>query len=114
MSVISRSLLKIQYELQEPQESFLPFHTGHGVLKTRILEWFAISSSSQSSSVNQSCLTICDPMDCSMPGFPVHHKLLEPTQIHVHRVGDAIQPSHHLSSPSPPGFNLSQHQGLFQ
>ena len=65
-------------------------------------------------SVVQSCLTLCDPMDCSTPGFPVHHQLLELTQTHVHRVGDAIQPSHPLSSPSPPAFNLSQHQGLFQ
>ena len=53
-------------------------------------------------------------MDCSTPGFPVHHQLLEPTQTHVHCVGDAIQPSHPLSSPSPPAFHLSQHQGLFQ
>ena len=53
-------------------------------------------------------------MDCSTPGFPVHHQLLEFTQTHVHRVGDAIQPSHPLSFPSPPTFNLSQHQGLFQ
>ena len=53
-------------------------------------------------------------MDCSTPGFPVHHQLPEPTQTHVHWVGDAIQPSHPLSSPSPPVFNLSQHQGLFQ
>ena len=65
-------------------------------------------------SVAQSCLTLCDPMGCSMPGFPVHHQLLEPTQTHVHWVGDAIQPSHPLLSPSPPAFNLSQHQGLFQ
>ena len=57
---------------------------------------------------------LCDPMDCSTPGFPVHHQLPEPTQTHVHRVGDAIQPSHPLSSPSPPTFNLSQHQGLFK
>ena len=56
----------------------------------------------------------CDPMDCSMPGLPVHHQLLDPTQTHVHRVGDAIQPSHPLSSPSPPAFNLSQHQGLLK
>ena len=62
----------------------------------------------------QSCLTLCDPMDCSMPGFPVHHQLPEFTQTHVHRVGDAIQLSHPLSSSSPPAFNLSQHQGLFQ
>ena len=55
-----------------------------------------------------------NPMDCSTPGFPVHHQFPELTQTHVHRVGDAIQPSHPLSSPSPPTFNLSQHQGLFQ
>ena len=55
----------------------------------------------------------CDPMDCSLPGFPVHHKLLEPTQTHVHRIGNAIQPSHPLLTPSLPTFNLSQHQGLF-
>ena len=67
----------------------------------------------QFSSVTQSCLTLCDPMDCSTPGLPDHHKLPEFTQTHVHRVGDAIQPSHPLSSPSPPAFNLSQHQGLF-
>ena len=65
------------------------------------------------SSVAQSCLTLCNPMDCSMPSFPVHHQLLEPTQTHVHWVGDAFQSSHPLSSPSPPAFNLSQHQGLF-
>ena len=57
--------------------------------------------------------SLCDPMDCSMPGLPVY-QLLEFTQTHIHRVGDAIQPSHPLSSPSPPIFNLSQHQGLFQ
>ena len=60
----------------------------------------------------QSCPTLCDPMNCSMPGLPVHHQLPESTQTHVHRVGDTIQPSHPLSSPSPPAFNLSQHQGL--
>ena len=65
------------------------------------------------SSVAQLCPTLCDPMDCSMRGFPVHHQLLELTQTHVHWVGDAIQPSHPLSPPSSPAFNLSQHQGLF-
>ena len=70
------------------------------------------SFSRQFSSVAQSCPTLCDSMDCSMPGLPVHHQLLEYTQTHVHWVGDAIQPSHHLSSPSPPALNLSQHQGL--
>ena len=68
----------------------------------------------QFSSVAQSCPTLYDPMDCSRLGFPVHCQLLEFTQTHVHRVGDAIQPSHPLSSPSPPPFNLSQHQGLYQ
>ena len=62
----------------------------------------------------QSCPTLWDPMDCSTPGFPVHHQLLKPTQTHFHRVSNAIQPSQPLSSPSPPSFNLSQHQGLFQ
>ena len=68
----------------------------------------------QFSLVTQSCPTVCDPMDCSMPGFPVHHQLLELIQTHIHQVGDAIQPSYPLSSPSPPAFNLSQHQDLFQ
>ena len=68
----------------------------------------------QFSSVAQSCPTLCNPMDCSTPGFPVHYQLLELAQTHVHRVDDAIQPSHPLSSPSPPTFNLSWHQGLFQ
>ena len=68
----------------------------------------------QFNSVTQSCLTLCDPMNCSIPGFPVHHQLLEFSQTHVHWLGDAIQPSHPPSSPSPPTFNLSQHQGLFK
>jgi len=68
----------------------------------------------QFSSVSQSRPTLCDPMDYNTPGFPVQHKLLELAQTHVHRVSDAIQPSHPQSSPSPPAFNLSQHQGLFQ
>ena len=67
----------------------------------------------QSSSVTQSCPVLCDPMDCSMPGLPVHHQLPEFTQTHVHQVGDAIQPSHPLSSPSPPTFNLFQHPRVF-
>ena len=65
-------------------------------------------------SYTQSCPILCDPMDCSKPGLPVHQQLQEFTQIHVHWVSDAIQPSHPLSSPSPPAFSLSQHQGLFQ
>ena len=65
-------------------------------------------------SVNQSYLTLCDPMDYSFPGLPVHHQLPEFTQTHVYWVSDAIQPSHPLSYPSPPVFNLSLHQDLFQ
>ena len=68
---------------------------------------------SQFSSVTQSCLTLCNPMNHSMPGLPVHHKILGFTQTHVHRVGDAIQPSYPLSSPSPPAPSPSQNQGLF-
>ena len=68
----------------------------------------------QFSSVAQSCLTLSDHMDCSMPGLPIHHQLPELAQTHVHQVSDATQPSHPLSSPSPPAFRLSHHQGLFQ
>ena len=68
----------------------------------------------QFSSVAQSCPTLCDPMNCSTPGLPVHHQLPEFTQTHVRRVSDAIWPSHPLSSPSPPAPNPSQHQSLFQ
>ena len=64
--------------------------------------------------VTQSCLTLCDPVNCSLPGFPVHHQLLELAQTHVHQVSDVIQPAHPPSSPSPPAFNLSPHQRLFQ
>jgi len=71
-------------------------------------------SSIQLSSVAQSCLTLWDPVNCSTWGLPVHHQLPEFTQTHVHRVSDAIQPSHPLSSPSPPTPNPSQHQSLFQ
>ena len=68
----------------------------------------------QFTSVTQLCMTLCDPMDCSTPCLPVHHWLLKLAQIHVHPVGDAIQPSHPLLSPSPFAFNLSQHEGLFK
>ena len=66
----------------------------------------------QFSSVAQLCLTLCNPVDCSTPGLPVLHQLPESAQTHVHWVSDAVQPSHPLSSPSPPAFNLSQHQGF--
>ena len=65
-------------------------------------------------SVAKSCPTLCDPIDCGTPGFPIHHQLLEPTQTHVHHIHNAIQPSHSLLSPSPSTFKLSQHQDLFQ
>ena len=85
------------------------------VLRGKQLITKAVSHSSHIlSSVAQSCPTICDPMDCSIPGFSAHHQLLELAQTHVHRVGDAVQPSHPLSPPSPPAFNLSQHQCVFQ
>ena len=71
-------------------------------------------ASDQIRSVAQSCLTLCDPMNRTTPGLPVHHQLPEFIQTHVHRVSDAIQPSHPLPSPSPPAPNRSQHQGLFQ
>ena len=71
-------------------------------------------SSVQFNSVAQLCLTLCTPMNRSTPGLPIHHQLMEFTQTHVHRVSDAIQPSHPLSSLSPPAPNPSQHQSLFQ
>ena len=102
---------------------FVVIHTvkGFGIVnKTEVdvfLELFCFFDDSttgvQFTSVAQSCPTLCDPMNCSMPGLPVHHQLPEFTQTHVHRVSDAIQPSHPLSSPSP-APNPSQHQGLFQ
>ena len=75
---------------------------------------FQSSDSVQFNSVAQLCPTLCDPIKLSTPGLPVHHQLSEFTQTLVHRVGDAIQPSHPLSSPSPPALNPSQDQGLFQ
>ena len=93
----------------------------HGVTKgwTWLSNWTAMKlilakPLTQFSSVTQSCSTLCDPIDCSTPGLPVHHQLPESTQTHVHWVGDAIQPSHPLSSPSLPAIILSQHQDLFE
>ena len=79
-----------------------------------LFSWANSLSVVQFSSVAQPCLTVCDPMNCSTPGLPVHHQLPDFTQTHVHRVGDAIQPLHPLSSPSPPAPNPSQFQGIFQ
>ena len=75
-----------------------------------VFKWVSV----QFSSVAQSCPTLCDPMNCSTPGLPVHYHLPEFTKTHVRRVGDAIQPSHPLSPPFPPTPNPSQHQSLFQ
>ena len=94
----------------------------HGLQHTRLpcpspTPWGGNSStqnSNQFSSVIQPCPTLCNPMNCTTPGLPVHHQLPESTPNQNHRVGDAIQPYHPLSSPSPPALNLSQHQGLFK
>ena len=90
------------------------FQIGKGVHQGCILSFYLFNFSQSVSSVTQSCPTLFDPMNRSMPGLPVHHHLPEFTQTHVHRVSDAIQPSHSLSSPSPPAPNPSQHQSLFQ
>ena len=115
--------------LENPRDGGAWWAAVCGVAQSRTwLKWLSSSSSMeekmenktvlssaqfQFSLVTQSCPTPCEPMDCSMPGFPVHHQLLETVQTHVHWVGDAIQPSQPLLSPSPT-FNLSEHQGLFQ
>ena len=85
----------------------MDFHRHLAIHKGQMLKNRIKASSVQFSSRAQSCLTLCNPMDCSMPGFPVHHQLSELAQTHVHQISDAIQPSHPLSSPSPPTFNLS-------
>ena len=86
------------------------------IIPTFILKDFSqnLEDIVQFNSVAQSCPALCNPINHSMPGLPVHHQLLESTQTHVHWVGDAIQPFHPLPSPSPPALNLSQHQGLFK
>ena len=95
------------------KKNFGDLMIGKNIYQLGINFSYVIIFSVQFSSVAQSCLPL-QPMDCSIPGFPVLHQLLELTQTHVHRVSDAIQPSHPLSSLSPPTFNLSQHQGLFK
>ena len=99
--------------LSDPMDCRLPGSSVHGIFQARVLEWGAIAFSKQVfqfSSVAQSCLTLCDPMNRSTPGL----QLTEFTQTHIHRISDAIQPSHPLSSPSPPSPNPSQRQSLFQ
>ena len=105
------SLLSLLFSISKMLIIFLVFSIPH---RLRLLDLTNKITSVQFSSVAQSCLTHCDPMNCSTPGLPVHHQLLEFTETHVHRVRDAIQPSHPLSSPSPPAPNPSQHQSLFQ
>ena len=102
----------LQYScLENPMNSSVQFSS---VIHACLTLCDPMNSSVQFSSVIHACLTLCDPMNCGMPVLPVHHQLPELTQTHVHRVGDAIQPSHPLSSPSPSALNLSQHQGLFK
>ena len=106
--------------LLRPRSHWLPMTTytqelsNFFIFQSQRCSFSYVSWSVQFSSVAQSCPALCDPMGCSTPGFPVHHQLPELIQTHVHRVSDAIQPSHPLSSPWPPALNVSQHQGLFQ
>ena len=97
---------RVRHDLATEQQQILTVPTSKGKM------FWSMPSSQSVQSLNG--VWLCDPMDCSMPGFPVHHQLQELAQTHVHWVGDAIQPSHPLLLPSPPAFNLSQHQGLFQ
>ena len=132
MKVKSESEVAQSYPtFSDPMDFSPPGSSIHGIFQARVLEWGAIAFSSfsvyfsvkwrdqnttyhQFSSVTQSCLALYNPMDCSMPGLPVHHHLPEFTQTHVHWVSDAIQPSHPLLSLSTPALNLPQHQGLFK
>ena len=99
---------------QRSHTKSIVYITVHYVMLHILWVWTRAYVSIIISSVAQSCSTLCDLMDCSTSGFPVHHQLPELAQTHVHWVGDAILPSHPLLSPSPPAFNLSQHQGVFQ
>ena len=99
---------------KEPSEIVFPYNKEQLDAPLMFEYWKTAIRSDQIRSVAQSCLTLCDPMNHSTPGLPVYHQLLEFTQTHVHRVSDAIQPSHPLSSPSPLAPNPSQHQSLLQ
>ena len=103
LSIFHVNYVSIKLKLAIKKHKILPF----------AVSWMDLDGI-QFSSVSQSCPALCDPMNCSTPGLPVHHQLPEFTQTHVHQVSDAIQPSHPLSSPSPPAPNPSQHQSLFQ
>ena len=114
-SVINIFLMLMPSRHQGKDSLFLNFYIiKHHAIHSKLPQYhWCKGTITQFSSVTQSCMTLCNPMDCSRPGFLVHHEFLEIAQTHVHPVGDAIQPSHPLSSPSP-AFNLSQQQGLFQ
>ena len=107
---ISTSMAKIKTLIIPNVDNFYTLEMGTDRYKLANLS----GKQFQFSSVAQSCPTLCDPMNLSTPGLPVHHHLPEFTQTHVHRVSDAIQPFHPRSSPSPPAPNPSQHQSLFQ
>ena len=110
---LSLSLYIYIYIERERNQMKVVMYKINSTLRYILLVYFTVPYV-QFSSVAQSCSTLCDSMNCSMPGLPVHHQLPEFTQTHAHRVGDAIQPSHPPSSPFPPAPNPSQHQGLFQ
>ena len=114
LSVLSQARILEWVAISFSRACYWPRDQTHNLLHRQADALPLCQYSLQFSSVTQSCPTLCDPMNCSTPRLPVHHQLLEFTQTHVHRVGDAIQPSHPLSSPSPPAPNPSQHQGLFQ
>ena len=99
---------------QKDDTSIIVYKTEAGLKIWKTNLWLPQRKNGQIRSVTQLCPTLCDPMNRSTPGLPVHHRLPEFTQTHVHQVRDAIQPSHPLSSPSPPATNPSQHQSLFQ
>ena len=117
---VAISFFRVSFQLRDQTPGLLHSLPSKPPRKPRVVfftdqltEW-NWENSYQFSSVAELCLTPCDPLDCSTPGFPVHHQLPEPAQTHVNWVGNVIQPSHPLLSPSLPAFNLSQHQGLFQ
>ena len=118
--IISQNSFKKQRKQYVHKGKYISFLHPFTGFNSRVAYWENISlkripvTASQLCSVAQSCPTFCETMNCSTPGLPVHHQFLELNQTHVHWVGDAIQTSHPLSSPSPPAFNLSQHQGLFK
>ena len=107
--------LYLLWEMSQHLASQEPFDKHSGILPFGVTVFKRMSlNNNQFSLVTQSCPTLCNPMDRSIPDFPVHHQFLELALTHVHWVGDAIQPSHPLSSRSPPTFNCSQHQGVYQ